>query len=152
MIHNPNSIGFSGGFVRGYELLDTNYIVASDVTADNALKVGTFACKGTNPNECVGQKGDGEVIGLIPFQEYTSFKDAYFAGDRVLIDICKDSIYAIALENGLTCKKDDFIGIKKADGSLVFNADKAQVSGGDNKDTGYKVVQVGTDSIHIKRV
>lgn len=147
MLYDSNSIGFSGYFVRGFELLDT-YVVAND----NSLEVGSFASLGANADEIVGQKGDGAVVGFIPFQGYKGLNNSYESGEKVLVDIGNNAVYSLALQNGITAKRGDFIGIKKADGSLVFNADKAQVATNDVKDTGYKVIKANGESIHIKRV
>ena len=151
--------GANGYFVRGYELLDTDYIVSGSVDNTSPVAIGTFACKSNNPNECVGQKGNGEVIGFIPFQGYKSnlCRDGniFEAGDRVQIDISNLAIYGMNITDGVTCNKDDYIGITKADGSLVFNANKAQVSSDTVKFTGYKVVQTNNGRepglIYIKR-
>ena len=146
--------GANGYFVNGYQLLD-NYIVG-DKASD--VKVGTFACKSDNEGEIVGAKGDGAVVGFIHFQGYKMQSSGLelVAGERVSIDIGNMAIYAMDVPDGTTCKKDDYIGIVKASGELVFNKDKSAVGSGANKDTGYKVVSSNNGAtpglIHIKRV
>lgn len=153
----PN--GANGQFITGYQLLDKSYIVG-DTQSSGDLAIGSFACKG-NDGECVGQKGDGAVIGFIPFQEFksdvkTDNPSIFKQGQNVHIEIGNMAIYALEVGDTVDIKKDDYIGIKKDDGSLVFNADKTTATTGDNKDTGFKVFQSnGTQKpgiIYIKKI
>lgn len=152
MINNIPA-GFHGSYVRGYQLFDYDYVAADEKA--NPLSIGSFACKGTEDLQAVGQKGEGEVIGLLPWQGYIGYscgRNGEIApGTRLMIDIGTDCVYAISIEDGAACEKGDYIGIKKDDGSLAFNSDPTQVSTGDYKPTGYRVLSKHDLIAHIKR-
>lgn len=152
-MQNYLAAGANGYFIRGYELLDTDYIVKEG----ESIEIGTFACKTDTVNVCTSQVGDGAVIGFVPFSGYKiGDEPAFRSGDRIQIDIGTMAIYAMNMPESATCNKYDFIGINKTTGALVFAATEAEVNTTEIKPTNYQVMQSNNSNtpglIYIKRI
>lgn len=136
-VNKIQALGVAGNVSRGR---DSYFNTIGGVCVDNAVVVGYFAQSATNEGEIKGVKGkavDGSILGVVIFDNFQDgVTDATNKGIGENATIL--NVGNVFIESDVVAKAGQYVGVKTADGSLVFSDTTTITSG---VFTGFKVAK-----------
>lgn len=136
-VNKVQALGTAGNVSRGR---DSYFNTIGGVCEDDKVVVGYFAQSGTNEGEIKGVKGvavSGSILGVVifdNFQDGVSDNTIKSKGETATIL----NVGNVFIESDIVAKAGQYVGVKTADGSLVFSDSTTITSG---VFTGFKVAK-----------
>ena len=136
-VNSAQALGVAGQISKAR---DSFFNTIGGVCVDDKVEVGYFVQAGDNEGEVKGVKGaavSGAILGVVIFDNFADGAgDSVSKANGASVTILNEG--SVFIETTATAKAGQFVGVKTADGSLVFG-DSTTIA--DAAYTGFKVVK-----------
>lgn len=135
-VETAQALGVAGHIAQGR---GSYFNTISGICADDKVEVGYFVQRGDNEGEFKGVRGSAvtKVAGVAIFDNFQSANgDSAVKAKGATVTILNEG--SVFIEVNVVAKAGQFVGVKSADGSLIFS-DTSAITGG--VFTGFVVVK-----------